>query len=461
MELMALLYDILQQGAQGRPDVDRERRRGAAGERRCSRSTRRCWRDHHVIEFITDYLRMMVSGNLNAHEIENLMDNEIETHHHEADVPCARDPGAGRRPAGLRHRRRGAGRGEHHGLGRPAAGGARQHDRRRAGRHLPRHPAGLRLRRAARRACSSRRSTRATKELQCIKTTLLASMQGYAPAGRGRVRPQGALLDRAADLHRARGPRQEARSADAPGRRPMPKDKLAADHRQAHQEGRPGGHHGGAWKIAYADFVTAMMAFFLLMWLLGSTAEGDLKGIADYFNDAAEGGAAGRLGRRRRVAASIQGGGTDLTRTSGPGQARRDRGRAEAPSTCRPPKAERARAGAEPAGGAEGARSSAAIDANAGAAAVQQQIRLDMTPDGLRIQIVDEQNRPMFDSGSAVRQDPTCASCCARSAALLDEVPNRLTLSGPHRRRAVSSAASAATATGSCRPTAPTRRAAS
>ena len=44
------------------------------------------------------------------------------------------------------------------------------------------------------------------------------------------------------------------------------------------------GHHGGAWKIAYADFVTAMMAFFLLMWLLGSTTEGDKKGIADYFN---------------------------------------------------------------------------------------------------------------------------------------------------------------------------------
>jgi chemotaxis protein MotB len=46
-----------------------------------------------------------------------------------------------------------------------------------------------------------------------------------------------------------------------------------------------GGHHGGAWKIAYADFVTAMMAFFLLMWLLGSTASGDLKGIADYFQN--------------------------------------------------------------------------------------------------------------------------------------------------------------------------------
>ena len=44
-----------------------------------------------------------------------------------------------------------------------------------------------------------------------------------------------------------------------------------------------GGHHGGAWKIAYADFVTAMMAFFLLMWLLGSTSKGDMNGIAEYF----------------------------------------------------------------------------------------------------------------------------------------------------------------------------------
>ncbi len=45
-----------------------------------------------------------------------------------------------------------------------------------------------------------------------------------------------------------------------------------------------GGHHGGAWKVAYADFVTAMMAFFLLMWLLGATSEKQRKGIADYFN---------------------------------------------------------------------------------------------------------------------------------------------------------------------------------
>ena len=45
-----------------------------------------------------------------------------------------------------------------------------------------------------------------------------------------------------------------------------------------------GGHHGGAWKVAYADFVTAMMAFFLLMWLLNATTEKQRKGISDYFN---------------------------------------------------------------------------------------------------------------------------------------------------------------------------------
>ncbi|PZQ24191.1 MAG: flagellar motor protein MotB [Sphingopyxis macrogoltabida] len=48
-------------------------------------------------------------------------------------------------------------------------------------------------------------------------------------------------------------------------------------------EGGHGGHHGGAWKVAYADFVTAMMAFFLLMWLLGATTEKQRKALADYF----------------------------------------------------------------------------------------------------------------------------------------------------------------------------------
>ena len=77
-----------------------------------------------------------------------------------------------------------------------------------------------------------------------------------------------------------------------------------------------GGAHGGAWKIAYADFVTAMMAFFLLMWLLGSTAKGDLAGIADYFQNPLKVSMAGGSGSGDATSV-LQGGGKDLTRQTG------------------------------------------------------------------------------------------------------------------------------------------------
>ncbi len=76
------------------------------------------------------------------------------------------------------------------------------------------------------------------------------------------------------------------------------------------------GHHGGAWKIAYADFVTAMMAFFLLMWLLGSTTEGDKKGIADYFQSPLKVALLGGSGSGDSSHV-VKGGGQDLTRTTG------------------------------------------------------------------------------------------------------------------------------------------------
>src|SRR5574340_273963 len=75
-------------------------------------------------------------------------------------------------------------------------------------------------------------------------------------------------------------------------------------------------HHGGAWKIAYADFVTAMMAFFLLMWLLGSTTKGDLKGIADYFATPLKVALQGGSGSGD-ASSVIQGGGEDLSRLNG------------------------------------------------------------------------------------------------------------------------------------------------
>src|SRR5258705_8545646 len=81
---------------------------------------------------------------------------------------------------------------------------------------------------------------------------------------------------------------------------------------------KKGGHaaHGGAWKIAYADFVTAMMAFFLLMWLLGSTTDGDKKGIADYFASPLKVSMLGGSGAGD-ASSVVKGGGTDFTRTNG------------------------------------------------------------------------------------------------------------------------------------------------
>ena len=75
-------------------------------------------------------------------------------------------------------------------------------------------------------------------------------------------------------------------------------------------------HHGGAWKIAYADFVTAMMAFFLLMWLLGSTANGDLKGLADYFQNPIKVSMSGGSGSGDATSI-LQGGGKSLTSRAG------------------------------------------------------------------------------------------------------------------------------------------------
>ena len=81
---------------------------------------------------------------------------------------------------------------------------------------------------------------------------------------------------------------------------------------------KKGGHaaHGGAWKIAYADFVTAMMAFFLLMWLLGSTTEGDRKGIADYFNSPLKVAFFGGSGAGDATSL-VKGGGNSLSESAG------------------------------------------------------------------------------------------------------------------------------------------------
>jgi chemotaxis protein MotB len=186
------------------------------------------------------------------------------------------------------------------------------------------------------------------------------------------------------------------------------------------------GHHGGAWKIAYADFVTAMMAFFLLMWLLGSTAKGDLNGIADYFRTPLKVALQGGSGSGDSSSIT-RGGGQDLTRADG--QVRRGDKPAERRTiNLQAAKTEVAREEAARMAQLK-QRVESALDGNPRLAAVRSQIRLDITDEGLRIQIVDEQNRPMFDTGSARLKDYT-REILRQISSVLNGVDNRIALSG-------------------------------
>jgi chemotaxis protein MotB len=191
---------------------------------------------------------------------------------------------------------------------------------------------------------------------------------------------------------------------------------------------KKGGHaaHGGAWKIAYADFVTAMMAFFLLMWLLGSTTEGDKKGIADYFNAPLKIAMFGGSGAGD-ASHVIKGGGKDLSQTTG--QVRN--GDVEAPKktyNLQALKQQQAAAEAERLSALK-KRVEEVIANNPMLSNYKSQLRLDMTKDGLRIQIVDDKARPMFDSGSAVVK-PYMHELLVAIGMVLAEVPNRLTIEG-------------------------------
>ncbi len=192
---------------------------------------------------------------------------------------------------------------------------------------------------------------------------------------------------------------------------------------------KKGGHaaHGGAWKIAYADFVTAMMAFFLLMWLLGSTAKGELQGISDYFSSPLKVAMAGGDGSGNSSSV-IPGGGNDLSKAHG--QVRRsdtdsEKARRQSIDTAR---AERAKQDAQRIKTLQ-AKIDALITENPRLNEYKSQIRIDVTPDGLQIQIVDDQNRPMFDSGSAMVK-PYMRDILREIGAALNGVENRVSLAG-------------------------------
>jgi chemotaxis protein MotB len=187
------------------------------------------------------------------------------------------------------------------------------------------------------------------------------------------------------------------------------------------------GHHGGAWKIAYADFVTAMMAFFLLMWLLGSVTKGDLQGIADYFRTPLKVSLSGGTGAGDSTAL-IKAGGKDLTRADD-----QQMRRGEMPLKKQVLNAAVARAAVEREDGqrmrALKSKVEEVIDLSPLLRQYRNQLLVDITSEGLRIQIVDELNRPMFDLGSA-QLKPYARDILAALAPTLNGVPNSITLTG-------------------------------
>ena len=185
--------------------------------------------------------------------------------------------------------------------------------------------------------------------------------------------------------------------------------------------------HGGAWKIAYADFVTAMMAFFLLMWLLGSTAKGELQGIAAYFSSPLKVAMTGGDGAGNSSSV-IPGGGNDLTKVHGQVRRSDNETEKERRMSIDTARAERARQDAARIKALQ-SKIDAMITGNPKLNEYRSQIRIDVTPDGLQIQIVDEQNRPMFDSGSALVK-PYMREILQAIGSSLGDVENRISLAG-------------------------------
>jgi chemotaxis protein MotB len=194
------------------------------------------------------------------------------------------------------------------------------------------------------------------------------------------------------------------------------------------------GHHGGAWKVAYADFVTAMMAFFMVMWLVASVSKEQRAAMFEYFhNPSMEEGksvkaAPGQAGPGGASTSAIDlGGGMDAPKTAPKPE---NEGLGQAVDTTTVDEARRIAQEAEK----KQLESlmdelKKAIDKSQALQPFKDQLLLDITPEGLRIQIVDKQNRPMFDLGKADLKDYT-AQILREVAKYLNTVPNRISLSG-------------------------------
>ena len=178
-----------------------------------------------------------------------------------------------------------------------------------------------------------------------------------------------------------------------------------------------GGHHGGAWKIAYADFVTAMMAFFLLMWLLSSVDKDKLKGIAEYFSTpllvAMTGG--NSVGQSAII---LDGGGKDPNAKAPGGGVEENLDAKQAQERAETAQMESMKSKLEK-----------LVDSNEKLRPFKNQLLIDVTSEGLRVQIVDEKNRPMFQLARA-EMEPHTREILRELAPALNGMPNRISLSG-------------------------------
>lgn len=186
-------------------------------------------------------------------------------------------------------------------------------------------------------------------------------------------------------------------------------------------------HHGGVWKLAYADFVTAMMAFFLLMWLLGTTSEPERKGIAEYFQDPFKASTEERgldVGDRTSI---IQAGGADITSED---QGQVDKGKTAEEVEITPEEIERKAEEIEQQK-LENLKQKIQekIDSTPELAEFKDQIKLEITSEGLRIVIVDDQNRPMYKLASA-EPEPQIKLILRALAPVINELPNKISVNG-------------------------------
>ncbi len=189
-----------------------------------------------------------------------------------------------------------------------------------------------------------------------------------------------------------------------------------------------GGHHGGSWKVAYADFVTAMMAFFLVMWLVGALTTKQREAVSDYFKSPSPlagkspAPARGMNGPGGASNSMIKLGGT-MELPKGPGaEFTRDPADKSA-SDAEQRQQEKKRLEELMQELQEAINSSQALEP------FKDQLLLDITPEGLRIQIVDKLNRPMFDLGSA-RLMPYTEGILHELSHFINKVPNRVSIAG-------------------------------